>query len=56
LTSVSINSKKYNEDGFNTSVWQVFRANSRLWMDGYATGLGIAFGNNGRSLNEDGKT
>ena len=54
--SETINSKKYNEDGFNTSDWQVFRANSQLWMDGYATDLGTVFGKIGRNPNADGKT
>jgi hypothetical protein len=56
LKNVSINSKKYNGDGFNTSVWQGFRLNSTRWMAGYATGSGTVFGKTGRDPNGKGKT
>ena len=38
LTNASTNSKRFNEDGSDTTEWQVFRANSKNSMAGCATG------------------
>ena len=48
--------KEVQRGWLNTSVWQVFTANSKNWTDGCETVFGIAYGITGRNPNGKGKT